>query len=171
MIETHLFGVFSPSKAKYLVLGSFTARKRDGDDSYDWFYGSKRNQFWPILEKVYGLRLENRKAKQDLFTKLSMAMADIIHQCERLNGSSLDVNLTNLVYNKPAIRKLLQTNPIEKIFFSSRFVEKEFKKKFKDLIEEFPNMNLITLPSPSPRYAAMSKEEKIRRYRQILPKL
>ena len=150
MIETHPFGVFSPPKARYLILGSFTAVKKDGDDSYDWFYGSKRNQFWTILERVYNLKMENKKAKQDLFTRLSIAIADIIYQCERLNGSSLDSNLTNFVYNTPAIKKLLQINPIEKIFFSSRFVEKEFKKKFKDLIEEFPNIKLITLPSPSP---------------------
>ena len=171
MIETHPFGVFSPPDAKYLILGSFTAKKDDGDESYDWFYVTKRNQFWPILERLYSLKLEDKKAKQSLFTELSIAITDIIYQCERRDGNSLDSNLVNFVYNTSAIRNLLQENPIEKIFFSSRFVEKEFKKGFKDLIEEFSNIELITLPSPSPRYAAMSKEEKIRRYRQIFPKL
>ncbi len=171
MVETHPFGVFSPPNAKYLILGSFTAKKRGGDNSYDWFYVTKRNQFWPILERLYNLNLEDKKTKQNLFTKLSIAITDIIYQCERRDGNSLDSNLVNFVYNTSAIRKLLQENPIEKIFFSSRFVEKEFKKRFKDLIEEFSNIELITLPSPSPRYAAMSKEEKIRRYGQVFPKL
>jgi len=171
MIETHPFGAFCPPNAKYLILGSFTAKKNDGDDSYDWFYVTKRNQFWPILETVYNLKLDNKKAKQDLLTKLSIAITDIIYQCERKKDNSLDSNLINFVYNTPAIRKILWENPIKKILFSSRFVEKEFKKRFKDLIEEFSNIELITLPSPSPRYAAMSKEEKIRRYGQVFPKL
>ncbi len=171
VIETHPFGVFTPPKAKYLLLGSFTAIKKDGDESYDWFYSSKRNQFWPILEQVYDVKLENKKAKQDLFTRLSIAIADIIHQCERRDSSSLDTNLINFVYNISAIQKILRDNKIDKILFSSRFVENEYKKRFKELTEEFPNIELVTLPSPSPRYAAMSKKEKVRQYKKLFPKL
>lgn len=170
MIETHPFGVFVPPKARYLILGSFIAKKKEGD-GYDWFYGKKTNLFWPILESVYNIKLPDKKARQALLTRLGIAVTDIIYQCERRDGNSLDVNLINCVYNIPAIKKILKENSLEKIFFTSRFVEKEFKKKFKDLIEQHPKIELITLPSPSRRYAAMSKEEKIRRYSQILPKL
>ena len=171
MIETHPFGVFCPPNAKYLLLGSFTAKKKDGDDSYDWFYVTKRSQFWPIIETVYNVSLPDKKSKEDLFTKLKIAIADIIHQCERRDGNSLDSNLVNFVYNTPALKKLLKENKIEKILFSSRFVEKEFKKKFKDLMEQYLHLELITLPSPSPRYAAMSKQNKIKRYKEIFPKI
>lgn len=169
MIETHPFGVFSPPNAKYLLLGSFTAKKPDNDDSYDWFYVTKRSQFWSIIESIYNVKLDNKRMKQDLFTKLGIAITDIIYQCERRDGNSLDANLINFVYNTSAIKKLLQENEIKKIFFSSRFVEKEFKKRFKELITEYPTIELITLPSPSPRYAAMSKQEKIKRYMEIFP--
>lgn len=171
MVETNPFGIFVPPKAKYLLLGSFVAKKKDGDISYDWFYSSKRNQFWPIIEIVYGVELRNKKAKQALFNKLSMAITDIIYQCERRDGNSLDVNLINLVYNILAIEKLLRKSEIEKIFFSSKFVEKEFKRHFKKIIEEFPEVELVALPSPSPRYAHMSKEEKIKKYKKVLPRL
>lgn len=169
MIETHPFGIFAPPRSKYLLLGSFTAVKKD--ESYDWFYGSKRNQFWPMIEEVYNLELPIKAAREELFTKLSIAIADMIYQCERRDGNSLDSNLINFVYNTSGLVKLLKENNIEKIFFSSRFVEKEFKKHFKILIEEYPYIELITLPSPSPRYAAMSRSEKIRRYKEIFPKL
>jgi hypothetical protein len=58
MIETHAFGNFIPLDAKYLILGSFTGKEAmrknpASDNSYDWFYGTKRNQFWSILESVY----------------------------------------------------------------------------------------------------------------------
>ncbi len=133
MIETHPFGDFVPPNAKYLILGSFTGRQAVKgetvtDDSYDWFYGTKRNQFWPILETVYERELESKLAKQELFTKLGIAMADIIYQCERKEGNNLDSNLINIVYNSDAITEILEKNQINKIFFTSRFVENKFNK-------------------------------------------
>lgn len=171
MIETHAFGDFVPKNTKYLMFGSFTAKKRDTDLSYDWFYCTKRNQFWTIIEKVYNINLPDKKSKVDLFTKLRIAFSDMILSCERKDNNSSDTNLVDLTYNKVGIRKILAENIIKKVFFSSRFVEKEFKSKFKEMINEFPNIKFITLPSPSPRYAAISKEEKIKRYKEIFPKL
>jgi hypoxanthine-DNA glycosylase len=162
MLETHPFGNFVPKNAKYLLLGSFTGKS--GDPAYDWFYCSKRNQFWSILENVYDRKLPSKKDKQGLFTKLGMAMADIIYQCERKKGNNLDSNLINIIYNIEAIEKMLQENNIEKIFFSSRFVENKFRRLFKAVKPE-----LITLPSPSPRYAQMTLKQKVARYKEVLP--
>lgn len=171
MLETHPFGTFTPLKAKYLILGSFVAKRRAEESSYDWFYGTKRNQFWPILEGVYHTKLKNKKAKKKLFTDLSIAIADIIYQCERRDNNNSDFNLINISYNTSGIDKLLKKNKIEIIYFSSRFVEKEFKKHFKQIISHYPQIKLITLPSPSPRYAIINIEEKSKKYSQILPKL
>jgi hypoxanthine-DNA glycosylase len=167
MIETHPFGIFSPPKAKYLLLGSFTAVKKE--DSYDWFYGSRRNQFWPMIEEVYEIKLLDKKSRQRLFTKLSIAIADMIYQCERKDSNSLDSNLINLVFNTKGLNTLFKNNPLQKVFFSSRFVEKQFRKNFKDLVIKYSSVKFITLPSPSPRYAAMSRVEKIKRYKEIFP--
>ncbi len=170
MIETHPLGNFIPKNIKYLLLGSFAARGMNSDPTYDWYYGSKRNQFWKIIEQVYGAELLNKKAKVTLFTKLGIGIADIIHQCERRDGNSLDANLINIVYN-PELENILNANNIQKIFFSSRYVEKLFRKYFKGLILKHTEIDLITLPSPSPRYALMTKEEKIKKYNQVLPQL
>lgn len=169
MIEKHAFGDFVPKNAKYLLLGSFTVKKYSGDPNLDWFYTSKVNQFWPIIEAVYNVSVPDKKSKVHLFTKLGIALSDIILECERRDGTNLDSNLIRIVYNKDGVRKILTANKIEKIFFSSRFVEKEYKKHFREFLVEFPKIELITLPSPSPRYAAMSKSEKTKRYRELLP--
>lgn len=176
MIETHPFGNFVPLNAKYLILGSFTGRQAvkgatTADDAYDWFYGTKRNQFWSILEGVYGIELRNKHSKQELFAKLGIAIADIIYQCERKENSNLDANLVNIIYNVKAIAEILESQSIEKILFTSRFVDDRFKKHFKHIINYHSSIYLITLPSPSPRYAQMSKEQKIQRYKELLPKL
>jgi hypoxanthine-DNA glycosylase len=176
MIETHPFGNFVPINAKYLILGSFTGRQavkgtNDTDNTYDWFYGTKRNQFWSILEEVYGIELRNKQSKQELFAKLGIAIADIIYQCERKGISNLDADLVNITYNVKAIAEILESEHIEKILFTSRFVEDRFKKFFKNFINCQPSIYLITLPSPSPRYAKMSKEQKIQKYKVLFPKL
>jgi hypoxanthine-DNA glycosylase len=176
MIETHPFGNFVPPNVKYLILGSFTGRQAVKgtsvtDDSYDWFYGTRKNQFWPILEEVYGIKLRAKRSKQELLTQLGIAMADIIYQCERKDDSNLDSNLSIIEYNTKAIAGILDGHQIEKIYFTSRFVEERFKKEFKDIIYRHPGIELITLPSPSPRYARMSKEQKINKYKDLLPEI
>lgn len=149
MIETHPFGNFVPLNTLYLLLGSFTTKP---SDDYLWFYANGRNQFWPIMEEVYGLELDTKDRQQKLFERLNMALADIILSCERKNNSNLDNNLTNIVYNTKAVDDLIRRNNVEKIFFTSRFVESTFNRLFK-----YSGMELIYLPSPSPRYAAISK--------------
>lgn len=162
--EIHPFGDFVPPGSKYLLLGSFPARENGG-----WFYGSKRNQFWQILEYVYGVELKTKLEKQKLFSELGIAVTDIIYKCERKKGSSLDLNLSNIVYNVGGIEKILKKHKIRKIFFTSRFVEKKFRAHFKEIVEKFGDIELVSLPSPSPRYATVTKQEKIKRYKETLP--
>jgi hypoxanthine-DNA glycosylase len=172
MSETHPFGNFVPSNAQYLILGSFTGKRTEEDISngYDWFYGTKRNLFWPILQEVYGKSLQTKENKQKLFSNLGIAITDIILSCERKSNSNLDMNLINIILNSE-VSNILNNNKIKKIFFSSRFVEKLFRKHFKELINQHPEIDLITLPSPSPRYAAMSRSQKVSYYKDVLPGL
>lgn len=168
MLEIHPFGDFVPNNSKYLLLGSFTTRPERG---YEWFYANGRNQFWSIMEKVYGKELNTKEKQQQLFVQLNMALADIILSCERKGTSSLDMNLSNITFNTQGLSDIVSKNKLECIFFTSRFVEKLFRKQFKELIKNYPNINLVTLPSPSPRYAQMSKTQKIEKYKSLLPKL
>lgn len=168
MIEIHPFGSFVPKKVSYLMLGSFVTKP---SKSYEWFYANGRNQFWPIMENVYGSKFNSKEKQQKLFVQLEMALADIILSCERKHNSNLDTNLFNIVYNTKAIKTIINEGKIQKIFFTSRYVESLFRKLFKDTIEKYPKIELITLPSPSPRYALITKAEKINRYRKMLPRL
>lgn len=163
MAEKHPFGNFVPPNAKYFLLGSFATKPMPG---YEWFYANGRNQFWPILEQVYNRELKTKAAMQKLFEDLGMALSDMILECERANNSNLDMNLKDIVVNS-AIPTILQTNPIERIYFSSRFAETLFKRHFK----EFAAVKQIVLPSPSPRYAKLTKQQKAEKYKELLPKL
>jgi len=173
MIETHPFGSFVPPQVKYLLLGSFTTKEAFDDtkkEAYKWFYANGgRNQFWPILSIIYGRKLEIRTEMQELFTVLNMALADIIYSCERQKNSNLDVNLKNITYAIDDINQIIEKNAIQKIFFTSRFVETKFRQVFRNVIQKHSNIELVTLPSPSPRYAQMTKEQKLKKYRELMP--
>lgn len=163
MIEIHPFGDFVPKKVRYLMLGSFVTKPTK---PYEWFYANGRNQFWPIMQEVYGQEFKTKDQQQKLFRRLRMALADIILACERRKNSNLDTNLFNIVYNIQGIKTIIGNNKIEKIFFTSRYVENSFRKVFKGL-----QVETACLPSPSPRYATMQKLEKIKLYKTLLPKL
>ena len=164
MVEIHPFGNFVPTNTQFLMLGSFTTKP---SKPYSWFYANGRNHFWSIIEAVYNSKFDTKEKQQKLFTQLKMALADIILSCERKNNSNLDMNLFNIVYNIEAITEIIAKHKIQKIFFTSRHVEVLFKKLFKNI----NNIELITLPSPSPRYAAMTKAQKIAKYKEVLPVL
>jgi TDG/mug DNA glycosylase family protein len=170
MVEKHRFTNFIPQNIKYLILGSFTAISVRHDANYDWYYGSKMNQFWPILRQVYNRELSTKDQKMSLFEELGIGIADIIKECERKKEDSADTSFINIVFNL-SLNDVFRKNKIEKLIFTSKFVENLFKRNFKNIINDYPNLKLVTLPSPSPRYAAMSKEKKVQRYREILPKL
>ena len=168
MIEIHPFGDFVPEKTKYLMVGSFVTKPAN---PYAWFYANGRNQFWPIMEAVYDKIFDTKEKQQQLFIDLEMALTDIIYSCERKNNSNLDINLFNISYNIAGITSILTNHPVEKIYLTSKYVEKMFRKQFNELLQTKPQLILVTLPSSSPRYAMMTKQEKIQRYKEFLPSL
>lgn len=165
-IETHPFSPYIPDNATTLIIGSFPGREQtqNAPDINQWFYGAKRNQFWTILSEVYNTNLSHKKDKQELFNRVGIAITDIIFKVRRKSNNNLDDNLEIIEYNDKAIKLILQNPQIKSIFFTSKFVEKHFNKLFPETkIGE-------CLPSPSPRYARMSKAEKIEYYKTKLPK-
>jgi hypoxanthine-DNA glycosylase len=167
VIEIHPFKPFIPKNAKYLIIGSFPGKGQTEKSISEtaWFYGAKRNTFWKIIEEVYQRELKTTSAKQKLFNDLEMGIADIILKAIRTANTNSDDNLQVIEYNDKAIKKILVTNKIETIFFTSQFVFKIFKRLFPAVI------NTVVLPSPSPRYAKMSVAEKINIYKKLLPGL
>ncbi len=167
MVEVHPFGNFVPPKVKYLMLGSFVTKP---SNPYEWFYANGRNQFWPIMAEVYGSEFDTKEKQQQLFIQLEMALADIVLSCERKKNSNLDINLYNCVYNTTAITTIIKENKVRKIFFTSRYVETLFKRYFKDIVQLTDGLELVCLPSPSPRFTMLTKREKVKRYKELLPK-
>lgn len=165
-VETHPFEAFIPQNIQCLIVGSFPGKEQTQTQPHEthWFYGAPRNQLWKILEIVYKRELKDRKQKQRLFEEAGIGMTDAIKSCVRIHGTNLDENLQILEYNKEVLEKILREHqPV--VLFTSRFVEKEFKRLFPDYKKS------DILPSPSPRYFKLSIADKAKIYKQKLPKI
>lgn len=164
-IETHPFKAFIPENTTVIIIGSFPGKEVTHKvlSPEEWFYGSKRNQFWKILSGVYQSDLPTRKEKQSLFKKHGIGMVDIFLKIKRKDNNNMDSNLEVIEFNDKEIKIILQNPNIKNIFFTSKFVEKCFMKLFPDI------KTGECLPSPSPRYARMSMAEKIDYYKLKLP--
>jgi len=166
VIETHPFEAFIPKDIKCLIVGSFPGKEQTQakPDETHWFYGAPRNQLWKILEIVYKRELKNRQQKQKLFEDAGIGIVDVIKSCIRKEETNLDENLDIKEYNKEVIERILEHHQ-PNVLFTSRFVEKEFKKLFPGY------KNTDILPSPSPRYFKLRIEDKAKIYKAKLPKL
>lgn len=164
--EWHPFQAFIPSGIRCLILGSFPGKEqtRGGLDENAWFYGAPLNQFWRIVAKAYGRELKTREAKQKLFEEAGIGITDIFTSVVRTGGTNLDENLQIEEYNWEVIEKILNKHK-PRVLCTSRYVEKEFKKKF----PAYPAVDV--LPSPSPRYFKLTIAQKAEIYKQKLPAL
>jgi hypoxanthine-DNA glycosylase len=164
-IETHPFKPYVPRNATVLIIGSFPGRDITQSHMHSdaWFYGTRRNQFWDIISSVYGVELKSTKEKKELFDKVGIAIADIFLTARRKIENNSDSSLDVISYNDEALGKILKNRSFKSIFFTSKFVEKHFLKVFPG------TNNGECLPSPSPRYAGMSKQEKVAYYKKKLP--
>jgi hypoxanthine-DNA glycosylase len=143
MIETNPFRYFIPQKPKLLILGSFPCF--NGKDYGDWFYsGSGRNHFWKLLSDSLGMPALNRKEKQTLCERYGIALSDIAYKIKRKKGDCSDANLHILELNQQGIQKCLDSG-IQKVLFTSRFVERHFKRMF-----PVNSIDTEVLTSPSP---------------------
>ncbi len=152
--ESHPFDPIINSDSEILILGTFPSLD---SFKYQFYYAHKRNQFWKILSDIFNVTLEDDKTKVDFLLKNRIALWDIIQSCERKN--SADSNLKNIIPQD--IATLLINYPkIQKILFTGKKSEEIYMKYFKDLA-----IDTVSLPSPSPAYAAMRYEQKLQIYK------
>jgi len=154
----HPFKPIIDSESKVLILGSFPSI-RSFEDSF--YYAHPRNQFWPIMERLFDVRLEDNEERRRFALWQGIALYDTYGSLNRSEGNSSDSNLSDLKPND--IPALLKQHPnIKRVFCTGRKSYEGIKKYFPDL--EVP---VELLPSTSPAYAAMRFEEKLKAYGPI----
>ncbi len=152
---SHPFDPILFNDTEILILGTFPSI-----DSFEngFYYSHARNQFWPILSEITKYPINNRDQKIWLLKQSKIGLWDIVKGCSREN--SLDSSLKEIEVNDiPALLKRYTT--IRKILFTGRKAQELFEKHYSHL-----KIKRDYLPSPSPAYAGMSFDEKLKVYRE-----
>lgn len=154
----HPFDAIVDDNSKVLILGSFPSIK---SFEQNFYYAHPRNQFWPIMEDLFDVKLETNEEKRAFALAKGIALWDTYASLKRDAGNSSDANLKELIPND--FRTFLKRYPtINHIFFTGQKAYQGYMKFFKDI-----DIATTLLPSTSPAHAAMRKEEKLERYRAI----
>jgi hypoxanthine-DNA glycosylase len=154
----HPFNPFITQTSKTLILGTFPSIKSFEDNFY---YAHPKNQFWRLLSALFDEDTpQSIDDKKRLLKRYDIALWDMVRSCRRKN--SLDSNLRDIEVND--IRVFVKEYPsIQKICFTSKTALKLYEKNFSDI-----ELQTFYLPSPSPAYASVGFEEKLRGYRDVL---
>jgi hypoxanthine-DNA glycosylase len=155
----HPFKPIIYENSQILILGTFPSIKSFKNNFY---YSNPKNQFWKIMSEIFNENFNSENEKIDFLKRKKIALWDIVKSCERKNSS--DSNLKNIKPND--IPNLIKTyKNIKLLAFTSKKAVHLYKKFYPDL-----NIETIYLPSPSPAYASMNLNEKIKIYKKILKK-
>lgn len=200
MRSFHPYKPFIPEKATKLIIGSLPPErfcvipKQFKERDVDFYYGSRDNHFWKILEEVTQTKLEyanTEKAveqRKQLLEGLHCGITDIIASCDRSENSASDSNLTNINY-QPILDYVLQNPSIQTLIYTSHFVQTLVYRYFtiqlgknwkKQPINNRTNqlhftnglvINDFTLYSPSPQalkgLGKNGKEKRLEQYKII----
>ena len=132
------------SNSKILILGSFPSVK---SREIQFFYGHKNNRFWPIMEKLFSVKLNSIEDKKEFLHKNHIALWDVIGSCS-IEGSD-DGSIKDVKPND--ISLITNNSPIEKIFVNG--------KKAYELFLKYNREKATLLPSTSSANASYSFEK------------
>jgi hypoxanthine-DNA glycosylase len=154
---SHPFPPILDHNTRVLFLGSFPSI---ASFEQAFYYAHPRNAFWPIIEEIFDVHLENNEAKKAFCLEKEIGLWDVIASCARSNSS--DTNLKNIVPND--FDQLSKDYPNIRAFgFTGKKSYDLFQKYFKDL-----DIEKVLLPSTSPAHAAMKREEKRKIYEEFI---
>jgi len=142
MISKHPYTPFIPPGATRLLIGSIPPARFCIEDAQlhssdvDFYYGSKDNAFWNLLEEVFEEKLDRSTTQEAitqrkaLLVKHGIGITDMIAACTRTNQSASDEDLKDLELKD--LNQLLIDHPsIHTLIYTSEFVKKQVNKQLK----------------------------------------
>ena len=151
---------------KVLILGSMPSEASLEQDQY---YAHPRNAFWYIMGSLFRFKAEASYAERKvLLIKNRVALWDVLQECER--DGSLDSSIIGSSIKTNNFPHLLTSHStIQLIVFNGTTAEKVFKKRvLPDLKTQLEQIQMIRLPSTSPAMAALTREQKMEKWAEIV---
>jgi G:T/U-mismatch repair DNA glycosylase len=106
-LHSHPYEPFLFKDVTKLIVGTLppprftTGNLKEGD--VDFCYGSRDGQLWPIIDRIFGLKLDfetTEKAvrqRMDFLRERQIGICDIVHSAERAKIDASDLGMENIV--------------------------------------------------------------------------
>jgi len=145
-----------------LVLGSLPGRQSILMQQY---YAHPQNAFWPVMESLLGVdSSQPYRRRTTLLREAGVAVWDVLDSSVRPGSMDADIDESTALSND-IIGFLKRHKQVRAILFNGQTAARLFRKRAAHRLAEVGrDIDLHTLPSTSPAYAALGREEKIRRW-------
>jgi hypoxanthine-DNA glycosylase len=147
-----------------LILGSMPSVKSLQHNEY---YAHPQNSFWWIVSHVYGFATQLTYAERcEKLRDAGVALWDVLHDCERAGSADNKISRGSEVVNDFG-RFSASFSNLRLIAFNGRAAETVFMRCCDEFLGQV-NVTTVCLPSTSPAYASMPREEKLERWKTLL---
>lgn len=135
--------------SRILILGSFPSVKTR---EYGFFYGHAQNRFWPLLERIFSVKLSTDiEERRTFLLQHYIAVYDAIYQCDIIGSG--DASIQNAVPSD--LSPIFKEADIKQVFCnggtSYRYYQKYQERK--------TGLKAVKLPSTSPANARYSIDD------------
>lgn len=198
-VETHPFDPFINEKTQVLIVGTFppsrfaVSDKKIDSEGYlitqnskgekikevHWFYGSKDNGLWILMEEIFGGFGSNIQSRQERCKSLGIGFVDLFHTIGRYDQDwssdetiyAIEVrSLSYILERNPQITHILFTSNLSKEFSRKEYLrdnqewlkKNSLEKKGVYKLKNGKQIYFNSLPSPSSRNVDENKKGKWR---------
>lgn len=161
----HGFPPIVDGSAQILILGSMPGQI---SLQHQHYYAHPRNLFWPIMAALFNI--DDTLPYAQKTTRLlqnNIALWDVTESCQRPGSLDSAIIKSSVVSND--IGALLLRSPhIHTLFFNGKTAAALYRRHSQKAVAvHHPTIELHTLPSTSPAYAALSKKAKIAAWQAV----
>ena len=151
------------SSPKVLILGSMPSLRSIDDHQY---YAHPQNSFWWIMSQIIKFPLElDYSARITKVQEAGVCIWDVLNTCQR--DGSLDSNIVrDSEVPNDIVGFLKKYSSISVIGFNGAAAKAIFKRH--NMLPSYDLLSLSQLPSTSPAYASMKKEQKLDAWRKVI---
>lgn len=166
-LHTHPYEPFLFKDTTKLIVGTLPPPRftlgdlKEGDVNF--CYGSRDGQLWPILDRIYGLKLDFEttdkavRQRREFLMERKIGICDIVHSAERSKIDASDLGMENIVL-RDMFSYLQQYSQVDTLLFtggnSKNGPEYFFRKYIKEhglklelVSNEVPRIHQFVLPN------------------------
>lgn len=154
---THPLRPLFQADSKILILGSFPSVKTR---EYGFFYGHPQNRFWPLLERIFAVKLSTEiEERRTFLLQHNLAVYDVIYRCDIIGSG--DASIQNVIPSD--LSPVFKNADIKQVFCNGGTAYRYYQK----YQERRTGFKAIQLPSTSPANARYSIEDLYRQWKTI----